>query len=375
MEHKIKVGITQGDINGVGYEVILKTLSDPHIVELCTPVVYGSAKVAAYHRKALDIPAVNFNIISDASAADENKVNLITCVDDDVKVEIGKATAIGGEAAYAALERAAADMEAGSIDVLLTAPINKHAIQSDKFDFPGHTEYLERRLGNGQKALMILLNDTLRVALVSGHVPVSKVSSVVTKETILEKLQIFEQSLRQDFCVVKPRIAVLALNPHAGDDGLLGTEEIEIIKPAIQEANAKGMLCFGPYPADGFFGTGHYRQFDGVLAMYHDQGLAPFKAIAMEDGVNYTAGLPVVRTSPDHGTAYDIAGQNRADEQSFRHALYLAIDVFRNRSFYKEITASPLRKQYFDKSGDKEVLDLTSDTCLLYTSPSPRDCS
>ena len=233
MEHKIKVGITQGDINGVGYEVILKTLSDPHIVELCTPVVYGSAKVAAYHRKALDIPAVNFNIISDASAADENKVNLITCVDDDVKVEIGKATAIGGEAAYAALERAAADMEAGSIDVLLTAPINKHAIQSDKFDFPGHTEYLERRLGNGQKALMILLNDTLRVALVSGHVPVSKVSSVVTKETILEKLQIFEQSLRQDFCVVKPRIAVLALNPHAGDDGLLGTEEIEIIKPAI----------------------------------------------------------------------------------------------------------------------------------------------
>ena len=192
--------------------------------------------------------------------------------------------------------------------------------------------------------------------------PVLKVSSVVTKETILEKLQIFEQSLRQDFCVVKPRIAVLALNPHAGDDGLLGTEEIEIIKPAIQEANAKGMLCFGPYPADGFFGTGHYRQFDGVLAMYHDQGLAPFKAIAMEDGVNYTAGLPVVRTSPDHGTAYDIAGQNRADEQSFRHALYLAIDVFRNRSFYKEITASPLRKQYFDKSGDKEVLDLTSDT-------------
>ena len=353
MKCKIKVGITQGDINGVGYEVILKTLSDPHIVELCTPVVYGSAKVAAYHRKALDIPAVNFNIISDASAADENKVNLITCVDDDVKVEIGKATAIGGEAAYAALERAAADMEAGSIDVLLTAPINKHAIQSDKFDFPGHTEYLERRLGNGQKALMILLNDTLRVALVSGHVPVSKVSSVVTKETILEKLQIFEQSLRQDFCVVKPRIAVLALNPHAGDDGLLGTEEIEIIKPAIQEANAKGMLCFGPYPADGFFGTGHYRQFDGVLAMYHDQGLAPFKAIAMEDGVNYTAGLPVVRTSPDHGTAYDIAGQNRADEQSFRHALYLAIDVFRNRSFYKEITASPLRKQYFDKSGDK----------------------
>ena len=272
----------------------------------------------------------------------------------------GTACCIGGEAAYAALERAAADMEAGSIDVLLTAPINKHAIQSDKFDFPGHTEYLERRLGNGQKALMILLNDTLRVALVSGHVPVSKVSSVVTKETILEKLQIFEQSLRQDFCVVKPRIAVLALNPHAGDDGLLGTEEIEIIKPAIQEANAKGMLCFGPYPADGFFGTGHYRQFDGVLAMYHDQGLAPFKAIAMEDGVNYTAGLPIVRTSPDHGTAYDIAGQGKADEASFRQAVYAALDVYRNRVRYEEAYAHPLRKQYHERRDDSDKLKLNA---------------
>ena len=251
-------------------------------------------------------------------------------------------------------------MEAGSIDVLLTAPINKHAIQSDKFDFPGHTEYLERRLGNGQKALMILLNDTLRVALVSGHVPVSKVSSVVTKETILEKLQIFEQSLRQDFCVVKPRIAVLALNPHAGDDGLLGTEEIEIIKPAIQEANAKGMLCFGPYPADGLFGTGHYRQFDGVLAMYHDQGLAPFKAIAMEDGVNYTAGLPIVRTSPDHGTAYDIAGQGKADEASFRQAVYAALDVYRNRVRYEEAYAHPLRKQYHERRDDSDKLKLNA---------------
>ena len=361
MERKIKVGITQGDINGVGYEVILKTLSDPHILEICTPVVYGSAKVAAYHRKALDIPAVNFNIITDAAAADANKVNLITCVDDDVKVEIGKATAIGGEAAYAALERAAADIEAGLIDAIVTAPINKHAIQSEKFDFPGHTEYLERRLGQGHKSLMILLDDTLRVALVSGHLPLSQVSGAITKEVILEKLQIFEHSLKQDFCVVKPRIAVLSLNPHAGDDGLLGTEEIEIIKPAIQEANAKGLLCFGPYPADGFFGTGHYRQFDGVLAMYHDQGLAPFKALAMENGVNFTAGLPIIRTSPDHGTAYDIAGQNKADEQSFRHALYLSLDLYRNRAFYKEITASPLRKQYFDKSGDKEVLDLTTD--------------
>ena len=300
MEHKIKVGITQGDINGVGYEVILKTLSDPHILEICTPVVYGSAKVAAYHRKALDIPAVNFNIVADASMADDNKINLITCVDDEVKVEIGKATAVGGEAAYAALERAAADVEAGTIDVLVTAPINKHAIHSDKFDFPGHTEYLEKRLGRGRKSLMILLNEVMRVALVTTHLPISQVPGAITKEAILEKLRIFEQSLKQDFCVVKPRIAVLSLNPHAGDDGLLGSEENDIIKPAIQEAIGKGMLCFGPYPADGFFGTGHFKQFDGVLAMYHDQGLAPFKALAMEDGVNFTAGLPVVRTSPDH---------------------------------------------------------------------------
>ena len=267
MEHKIKVGITQGDINGVGYEVILKTLSDPHILEICTPVVYGSAKVAAYHRKALDIPAVNFNIVADASMADDNKINLITCVDDEVKVEIGKATAVGGEAAYAALERAAADVEAGTIDVLVTAPINKHAIHSDKFDFPGHTEYLEKRLGRGRKSLMILLNEVMRVALVTTHLPISQVPGAITKEAILEKLRIFEQSLKQDFCVVKPRIAVLSLNPHAGDDGLLGSEENDIIKPAIQEAIGKGMLCFGPYPADGFFGTGHFKQFDGVLAM------------------------------------------------------------------------------------------------------------
>ncbi len=362
MERKIRVGITHGDINGVGYEVILKTLADPHIVEICTPVLYGLAKVAAYHRKALDLPTFNFNIITEASAAEDNKVNMINCVEDEIKVELGRPSAIGGEMAYLALERATADMEAGHIDVLVTAPINKNAIQSDKFDFPGHTEYLERRLGEGQKSLMILVNDNLRVALASGHLPLSKVSEAITTETILEKLQIFERSLRQDFCVVKPRIAVLSLNPHAGDNGLLGKEEEEVIKPAIQEANARGLLCFGPYAADGFFGSRHDRQFDGVLAMYHDQGLAPFKALAMEEGINYTAGLPIVRTSPDHGVAYDITGLNLADEQSFRHAIFGAVDIYRNRLFHDEITARPLRKQYYDKSGDKEVLDLTVDT-------------
>lgn len=331
------------------------------MLELCTPVVYGSPKVAAYHRKAMEIQT-SFSIVNSAEEVQDGRVNVVNCIEEELKVELTKPTPEAGKTALAALERALADYREGLFDVLVTAPINKHAIQSDKFDFPGHTEYLEKRLGRGRKALMILLNETLRVALVSGHLPIAQVPGAITKEAILEKLRIFEQSLKQDFCVVKPRIAVLSLNPHAGDDGLLGTEEIDIIKPAIQEANNKGMLCFGPYPADGFFGTDHYRRFDGVLAMYHDQGLAPFKALAMEDGVNYTAGLPVVRTSPDHGTAYDIAGQNKADEQSFRHALYLALDVYRNRLFHKEISASPLRKQYFDKSGDKEVLDLTADT-------------
>lgn len=360
-ERKIKVGITHGDMNGVGYEVILKTLSDPRIVELCTPVVYGSAKVASYHRKALDMPPVTFNIVASGEQAEGMKLNMVNCIEDEVKVEIGKPTAAAGEMAYLALERACADLEAGKIDVLLTAPINKHTIQSDKFDFPGHTEYLERRFGEGKKSLMILMNDFLRVALVTGHLPISQVAEHIDKPTVLQKLQLFNQSLKQDFRIVKPRIAVLSLNPHAGDSGLLGTEENEVIAPAIAEANNKGILCFGPYSADGFFGSEHYKKFDGVLAMYHDQGLAPFKTLAMEDGVNFTAGLPVVRTSPAHGTAYDIAGLNQASEESFRHALYLALDVYRNRADYRSAHAAPLRKQYFDKGDDSVKLKLDSE--------------
>lgn len=360
-ERKIKVGITHGDMNGVGYEVILKTLSDPRIVELCTPVVYGSAKVTSYHRKALDMPPVTFNIVASGEQAEDMKLNMVNCIEDEVKVEIGKPTAAAGEMAYLALERACADLEAGKIDVLLTAPINKHTIQSDKFDFPGHTEYLERRFGEGKKSLMILMNDFLRVALVTGHLPISQVAEHIDKPTVLQKLQLFNQSLKQDFRIVKPRIAVLSLNPHAGDSGLLGTEENEVIAPAIAEANNKGILCFGPYSADGFFGSEHYKKFDGVLAMYHDQGLAPFKTLAMEDGVNFTAGLPVVRTSPAHGTAYDIAGLNQASEESFRHALYLALDVYRNRADYRSAHAAPLRKQYFDKGDDSVKLKLDSE--------------
>lgn len=359
--HKIKVGITQGDINGIGYEVILKTLSDSRITEMCTPVLYGSPKVMAYHRKALEFPSMNFNIAADASAVLPSRLNIINCMDEEVRVELAKSTPQGGEAAYLALEAAVADMEKGLIDVLVTAPINKNNIQSDSFSFPGHTEYLESRLGKGARSLMILMCQDLRVALVTGHIPLSEVPKQVTKEKILEKLQIFDTCLKQDFQVVKPRIAVLSMNPHAGDGGLLGTEEADTIVPAMKEAEVAGILCFGPYAADGFFGSDHYKKFDGVLAMYHDQGLAPFKAIVMENGVNFTAGLPIVRTSPDHGTAYDITGQNLASEASFRQALYTAIDIYGNRKNYAEMSANPLRKQYFDKSGDKEVLDLQSE--------------
>ena len=357
---RIKIGITQGDINGVGYEVILKTFSEPMMLELCTPVIYGSPKVAAYHRKALEL-STNFSIINSAADAADNRLNIVNCIDEEVKVEFSKPDAEAGKAALNALEKAIEEYREGLIDVMVTAPINKHTIQSEEFAFPGHTEYIEQKLGEGRKALMILLKNDFRVALVTGHIPLSEVASAVTVESVLLKLKLFNRSLVQDFGIVKPRIAVLALNPHAGDNGLLGKEEETVLKPAMAEAEKEGIMSFGPYAADGFFGSEMYTTFDGVLAMYHDQGLAPFKALAMESGVNFTAGLPVVRTSPAHGTAYDIAGKNLASEDSFRQALYTAIDVYNNRRRYKEATANPLRKQYFDRGGDNEKLDLTKD--------------
>lgn len=358
-EKKIRVGITHGDTNGIGYEVILKTLSLPEFTDLCTPVLYGSTKVATYHRKALDMPGLNFNVLQDASGVKDGVNNFIDVVPEEVKVELGQASKAAGEAAFKALERAVTDLKDGKIDVLVTAPINKNSIQSEDFSFPGHTEYLEQSAGDGSKSLMILYNDRVKVALVTTHLPITQVPQYITKEAILEKLEIFNHSLKQDFALERPRIAVLGLNPHSGDGGLLGKEEQEIIMPAIEEANDKKILCFGPYAADGFFGSGQYDKFDGVLAMYHDQGLAPFKTIAMETGVNYTAGLPFVRTSPDHGTGYDIAGKGMADDTSFREAIYSAIDIFRNRAIYSEITSNPLRRQYVNKGSDNVVLDLT----------------
>ena len=352
-DKKIRVAITHGDTNGIGYEVILKTFEDPAILELCTPIIYGSPKIAAYHRKALNLET-NFSIINKAEEARDNRVNLLTCFDEETKVELGVATKEGGQAALIALDRAMTDFRSGLYDVLVTAPINKATIQSPGFKFPGHTEYIEASVGGGHKALMILMNENLRVALVTTHLPIKDVAKAITKEAIMEKATIFFQSLKRDFRISNPRIAVLALNPHAGDEGVLGSEEQTIIKPAIDELAAKGIQAFGPYPADGFFGSGNYHYFDGVLAMYHDQGLAPFKTIAVEDGVNYTAGLPIVRTSPDHGTAFDIAGQGKADENSMRQAIYTAIDVFRNRQEYDAPLANPLPKLFHEKREDGE---------------------
>lgn len=356
-DKKIRVGITHGDINGVGYEVILKAFSDPAMLELCTPIIYGSPKVATYHRKAMDIQT-NFCIVSSAEEAQHDKLSILNCTDDELKVELSKPTPEGGKAALDALEKALQDYREGLIDVLVTAPINKHTIQSDNFHFHGHTEYIEERVGEGQKALMILLKNDFRVALVTGHIPVREIAQTLTKELIMEKLNIFHRSLKRDFGIDSPRIAVFSLNPHAGDNGLIGAEEEEIIIPAMQEMVAKGVQCFGPYPADGFMGSGNYTHFDGILAMYHDQGLAPFKALAMDEGVNFTAGLPIVRTSPAHGTAYDIAGQGIAAEDSFRQAVYVALDVYRNRERERKLHAHPLRKQYYEKRDDSDKLKL-----------------
>lgn len=359
--NKIRVGITQGDVNGIGYEVILKTLEDARILELCTPVVYGSAKVAAFYRKQLELPQVPFSQIEDADDAVADTNYIINVIGEDFKVEPGVETRQAGEAAFAALERAVADLKAGKIDVLVTAPINKHNIQSDTFTFPGHTEYLQSVCDDGSKSLMILASDSMRVALVTTHLPLTEVAEKITSDLVLEKIEAFATSLKKDYMIVNPRIAVLSLNPHAGDNGVIGNEEKDTIMPAINSAHEKKIAAFGPYPADGFFGSGNFSRFDGILAMYHDQGLVPFKTLAMDGGINFTAGLPFVRTSPDHGTAYDIAGKNLADPSSMRSAIYAAIDIKRNRERFAEMTRNPLRKQYFDKSKDNVVLDLTAD--------------
>jgi 4-hydroxythreonine-4-phosphate dehydrogenase len=353
-EKKMIIGITQGDINGIGYEVILKTLSENHVFEFCTPVIYGSPKVASYYRKTLNLEHLGLTTINDVKEAVGRKIYIINCCSEEIKVELGQSTEMAGKAAFEALATATRDLAAGKINAIVTAPINKSNIQSDQFSFPGHTEYFERTFIEQGKALMLLVSDIIRVAVVTGHIPIAKVASAITPELIVEKLRVLNQSLKEDFGIIRPRIAVLGLNPHSGDNGVIGTEEQEIIIPALKRCAEKGIVCVGPLSADGLFGSGAFRSYDAVLAMYHDQGLAPFKTLAMENGVNFTAGLPVIRTSPAHGTAYELAGQNVASESSFRQALFLAYDVYKNRKNYREALANPLKKQAVEQSGDVE---------------------
>ena len=336
---KIIVGISIGDLNGIGLEVILKTFEDKRMLDFCTPVIFGSTKVVTFHKKALQSDTPVHGITS-LEQVNHNKINVLNIWKEDVLIELGKATKESGAYAAKSLEIATTHLKEKKIDVLLTAPINKETIQSDTFNFPGHTEYLEDKLEG--KSLMILMTDALRIGLITGHIPISKVAESITPTLIKEKVGTMYASLVQDFGINKPKIAVLSLNPHCGDKGVIGVEDDEIIKPTIDEIKESGKLFFGPYAADGFFGSETYKQFDGVLATYHDQGLAPFKALSFGSGVNYTAGLSEIRTSPDHGTGFDIAGKNIANPSSFKEALFAAIEIYKTRKEYKELTKSPL---------------------------------
>ncbi|MRX47328.1 4-hydroxythreonine-4-phosphate dehydrogenase PdxA [Pedobacter puniceum] len=341
MSEQLKIGISIGDVNGIGLEVIIKTLMEAEVYKYCTPIVYGHTKVASFHRKAADIHEFIFQVVPDASQAHYGKPNMINCWEEDVKIELGVANETGGKYALLSLQRATDDLVSGKIDALVTAPINKHNIQSEEFKFPGHTEFIQEKAG-GQDALMFMISENFKVGVVTGHIPVKDIASHITVENIVSKLKLMNQSLKNDFWVEKPKIAVLGLNPHAGDNGLLGKEEQEIIIPAIEAAAEAGVFAFGPFPADGFFGNQAYAKFDAVLAMYHDQGLIPFKSMSFNSGVNFTAGLPVVRTSPDHGTGYDIAGKNLAVPASFREALFAAIHIVKSRREQAELTANTL---------------------------------
>ena len=324
------IGITVGDINGIGPEVIIKSLRDNRILKQFTPVIYGSGKVISYYRKTLNIDNFSFQQIQSSKKVIPRKINVINVWEESIEINPGEANEVGGSYAIKSLQAAVKDLKEGTIQAIATAPFSKELVQSEAFNFPGHTEYLAKEAGE-HDSLMFLVSGDLRVGVVTGHIPLKDVAKAITKEKIEGKLQKMIKSLRTDFGIKKPKIAVLGLNPHAGENGLLGKEEEEIIIPAMDMLKQKNHLVMGPYPADGFFGQGTFKQFDGILAMYHDQGLTPFKTMAFEEGVNFTAGLAFVRTSPDHGTAFGIAGTNEADETSFRNALYLAHDIVQNR--------------------------------------------
>ena len=337
------VGISCGDLNGIGFEVIIKTFMNTTMLDFCTPVVFASSKVASYHRKALDIKDFSFHIINDLKEINPKKVNLINIWNDTIAIDLGEAKEDTGSRAIESVDACMAALKNEQIDLMVTAPLNKNTVKIEGKQFRGHTEYLGENLGG--EPLMILISKELKVALATGHIAIKDVAQELTKERLQLKIKQFESSLRQDFGISKPKIAVLGLNPHAGDGGVMGKEEEEIIAPAIQELGYGGSIVMGPYPSDGFFGAQTYQKFDGVLAMYHDQGLIPFKTLSFEDGVNYTAGMPFVRTSPDHGTGYDIAGKNKASEVSFREAILSGVDIHRTRKEYLEIHGNALKKQ------------------------------
>lgn len=340
---KIIVGISIGDLNGIGIEVILKTFEDKRMLEFCTPVLFGATKTISYHKKVLGIETPVHGITS-INQVTHSKINILNIWKEEVAIELGTATKISGEYAAKSLASGVEHLKNNTIDVLITAPINKENIQSETFNFPGHTEYLEANLEG--KSLMILMTSELRIGLITGHIPIAKVAESITPELIKSKVETMYNSLKQDFGINKPKIAVLSLNPHCGDKGVIGKEDDDIIVPTIAEIAVTGKLVFGPYAADGFFGSETYKQFDGVLATYHDQGLAPFKALSFGKGVNFTAGLSHIRTSPDHGTGYDIAGKNLANPSSFIEALFSAIEIFKKRKEYKELTENPLLVRY-----------------------------
>jgi len=340
-ETKIRVAITHGDFNGISYEVMIKSLMDNRLYDLYTPIVYALPKVVAYHRKSMNLNDLNYHVINDAEDILENKLNIRSLSDDEVKIELGKSSQSAGEYALKALEAAVTDLKQQKVDVLVTAPINKANIHSDIFHFQGHTEYLADRF-EADDALMLMVAGKLKVGTVTNHLPLREVADALTEELIISKLGLLNESLRKDFLISRPKIAILGLNPHSGDGGLIGEEDNGLIRDTLNKAKKMGILAFGPFPADGFFGSGSYARYDAILGMYHDQSLIPFKLLAGERGVNYTAGLSIVRTSPDHGTAYDIAGKNQASAESMTQAIYLAIDIFKNRKKWAEMNATPL---------------------------------
>ncbi len=347
-EEKIKVGISIGDLNGIGGEVALRTFEDARMLDFCTPVIFASNKTITFLKNHFDLK-LNFHGIPDASQAIDGKINVVNTWKDTPEIEFGKPTQEAGNYAILSLKAAVAALKKGTVDILVTAPINKKTVQSEAFAFPGHTDYLARELGG--ESLMFMVTDTLKVGLVTDHVPVSEAPSLITEKRVVEKIRAMEDSLVRDFAVGKPKIAVLGINPHSGDEGVIGREDEEVLKPTLKKLVEDNHLVFGPYAADTFFASDTYLKFDGVLACYHDQGLIPFKTLSFGKGVNFTAGLSRVRTSPDHGTAYDIAGKGVANADSFEEAVFMGIRIYRNRTEYEELSKNPLKKHKLKRGG------------------------